>query len=400
MLIDQDLVTFLQYGFIALFSVSLCWLAASFSWHVVDACKGRINTTIYLPRILKSIAVLLAGILVSTKGSEVSATDSSTDTHAVTDSYDSASSPDALLGVALGGSAVANVALTTYIVARRRQTLRATSFLQTAIPTSDESRVEESIKEENQHTDWSVLVRVLGTPLVETREGLSVQFGKGKALELLTWMTEHRESSTRSAARTALWNENVQDSTFANVVSDIRRSLNVVIDTPDETEWVPRTFTDRMPLHDAIITDAQLLDSRLKQFIKTPTEEARAGLQDALGYVRDLPFAGANYAWADAEGITTTHVITAVQAAVVLAEDAMNRGDTGLLFTASEKGLRVLPGHEELVALRMKGHSRLGNRAAIKLEWESYARSVEADAWAGGEPSEALRELATTLSKV
>ena len=399
MLIDQNLVTYVQHGLVGLFAVSFCWLAVSFSWHFVNACRGRINTTVYLPRILKSLAVVLAGILVSTKGSVVSAADSSTGTRVVANS-DSHPPSNAILGVALGGSAAANIALTTYVLARRRQTLRSASFAQSVVPASHALRIEKSVKEVNQYPEWSVLVRVLGTPVVETRDGVAVQFGKGKALELLTWMTEHRESSTRSAARTALWNENVQDSTFANVVSDIRRSLNVAIGTPDDMEWVPRTFTDRMPLHDAIITDAQLLELRLKQFVKKPTEEARVELHEALGYVRDLPFAGANYAWADAEGITTTHVITAVQAAVVLAEDAMKRGDTGLLFTASERGLRVLPGHEELVALRMKGHSRLGNRAAIKLEWESYARSVEADAWAGGEPSEALRELATTLSKV
>ena len=400
MLIDQNVAMYVQYGLAALFAAAMCWLVASFLWHVFNACRGRVNTSIYLPQILKTLAVALAGILLSSKGSVVSATVAPTTARAVVADKSATSSTNTVLGVALGGSAIANVALGAYALARRRQALRATSFTQATAPTPNEEQREISAQVATPDESWLVLVRVLGTPLVQTRDGRSVQFGKGKALELLTWMTEHRESSTRSAARTALWSENVQDSTFANVVSDIRRSLNVVIETPDESEWVPRTFTDRMPLHDAIITDAQLLAFRLKQFMNRSSSETRTELQDALAYVRDLPFAGANYAWADAEGITTTHVITAVQAAVVLAQDAMNRGDTSLLFSASEKGLRVLPGHEELVALRMKGHSRLGNRAAIKLEWESYARSVEADAWAGGEPSQALRELATTLSRV
>jgi hypothetical protein len=89
-----------------------------------------------------------------------------------------------------------------------------------------------------------------------------------------------------------------------------------------------------------------------------------------------------------------------VRAAVALAELSILQGDTALLFASTERGLRVLPGHEELVLLRMRGHAQLGNRAAIKMEWEAYARAVEADAWAGGEPSEVLREAAEELSKV
>ena len=87
-----------------------------------------------------------------------------------------------------------------------------------------------------------------------------------------------------------------------------------------------------------------------------------------------------------------------VKAAVLLGEFAIQNDDTELLFTSTECGLRVLPGHEELVALRMRGHSRVGNRSAIKQEWESYARAIEADSWAGAVPSPDLRSLAEFLS--
>ena len=123
-----------------------------------------------------------------------------------------------------------------------------------------------------------------------------------------------------------------------------------------------------------------------------------ADLSEKLSMVGNLPFWGANYAWADAEGITTSHVIKVVRAAVLLGEHAIDIGDTELLFMATESGLRVLPGHEELVSLRMKGHAKVGNRAAIKLEWESYARAVEADSWAGSVPSQELEKFATRLS--
>jgi hypothetical protein len=78
----------------------------------------------------------------------------------------------------------------------------------------------------------------------------------------------------------------------------------------------------------------------------------------------------------------------------------MKVNETKTLFYVTEIGLRVLPGYKELVALRMKGHSKVGNRSAIKLEWEAYARAVEADAWARGAPSSQLEDLAKSLAQV
>jgi hypothetical protein len=115
--------------------------------------------------------------------------------------------------------------------------------------------------------------------------------------------------------------------------------------------------------------------------------------------VRNLPLSGADYAWADGEGITTSHVIKVVKAAVLLGEYAIENDDSELLFMATERGLRVLPGHEQLVSLRMRGHARGGNRTAIKYEWESYARAIASDSWAGAVPSSELEDLARELSQ-
>jgi hypothetical protein len=46
----------------------------------------------------------------------------------------------------------------------------------------------------------------------------------------------------------------------------------------------------------------------------------------------------------------------------------------------------------------MRGHACRGNRSAIKHEWESYARAIEADSWAGAVPSPELEELARELA--
>ncbi|MFM8265050.1 MAG: hypothetical protein ACKOAI_03130, partial [Acidimicrobiia bacterium] len=65
--------------------------------------------------------------------------------------------------------------------------------------------------------DWSVLVRVLGPVEVQERDAGEVRFRKSKSVELLCWLALHRDRPTASAARTALWEIDVEDATFHNV---------------------------------------------------------------------------------------------------------------------------------------------------------------------------------------
>ena len=60
------------------------------------------------------------------------------------------------------------------------------------------------------------------------------------------------------------------------------------------------------------------------------------------------------------------------------------------MFWATGQGLRVLPGHEELIALRMRAHHRAGDLSGVRLEWESYERVLDADPWSDGEPAQKL----------
>lgn len=295
----------------------------------------------------------------------------------------------------LAGSIAANAGFAAIHVRRHLARVRRHKFSIAENCAQDQTTV--FAAESFDSPDWSVVVRVLGPPLVMTSDGQRISFDKGKALELLVWMSEHRDVSTRSAARTALWDGAVKDATFSNVVSEVRRSLNS--GHPDQLEdWIPRTFTDDLPLHHGVVTDAQLLEVATKNF-ERDRDRFATDLVRQLTEVRNLPFSGADYGWADGEGITTSHVIKVVRAAVLVGEYAIEQGDDELLFMATERGLRVLPGHEQLVSLRMRGHARRGNRSAIKYEWESYARAVEADSWAGAEPSRELEELARELSR-
>ena len=111
----------------------------------------------------------------------------------------------------------------------------------------------------------------------------------------------------------------------------------------------------------------------------------------------DMPIAGTNYLWPDAEGITSNLALLATSVTTELAAHALSIGDTDLVFWATGQGLTVLPGHEELIGLRMQAHARAGDLAAVRQEWESYERIIVADAWSAGEPAPKLLKLRREL---
>ncbi len=242
-----------------------------------------------------------------------------------------------------------------------------------------------------------IVVGLLGGVEVHTRTGEAGSFERSKTVELIAWLTTHRDRATRTGARTALWDLDVRDATFANVVSEARRALARLVPPPDGEEWVARTLTDQLPVHDLVVTDADLVEDRLAHARVQPPSQAIEALRPAVELVRDMPFAGTSYLWPDAEGITSNLVLLAISATAEFAAHALSLGDTDAVFWATGKGLRVLPGHEELIALRMQAHARAGDLAGVRQEWESYERVLVADAWSDGEPAPKLLALRREL---
>jgi hypothetical protein len=113
--------------------------------------------------------------------------------------------------------------------------------------------------------------------------------------------------------------------------------------------------------------------------------------------VRDLPFAGTDYLWPDSEGITSNFILSVITGSVLAAEHALQQGDTEEVFWATGQGLKVLHGHEELVALRMRAYGEVGDRVGVNAEWSSYERSLLNDSWSGGAPSSRIVELRREL---
>jgi hypothetical protein len=189
----------------------------------------------------------------------------------------------------------------------------------------------------------------------------------------------------------------VRDTTFANVVSDARRTLARLVAPATGEEWIGRTLTDDLPLHPLVITDADVLADRLRAARGLAPADAIDTLRPALALVRDIPFAGSGYLWPDTEGVTSELILLVTSAAAVLAGHSLGLGDVAGVFWATGQGLKVLPGHEELISLRMRAYGRTGDLAGVRHEWESYERVLNAEVWSDGEPAPKLVALRKEL---
>ena len=228
-------------------------------------------------------------------------------------------------------------------------------------------------------------------------EGDAVRFEKSKALELVTWLATHRTRSSRAAARTALWDLDVRDATFANVVSDARRSLARHLPPPSGEEWVRRTLTEELVLHDGVATDADVIRAHVAHARGRPPQEAMTLLRPAVDLVRGVPFSTTGYLWPDTEGIASDFVLLATSVTAEYARLALEVGDTEAVFWATGLGLNVIAGQETLIGLRMEAHAGAGDLSGVRVEWESYERTLDGDPWSDGEPAPKLVALRRQL---
>jgi hypothetical protein len=240
-------------------------------------------------------------------------------------------------------------------------------------------------------------VQLLGPVAVQSADGDLVGFDRSKAQELVVWLSQHRRRPTRTSARTALWDLAVRDATFSNVVSDARRSMAKVVTPPDGQEWIARTMNEELPLHDLVISDVELLADRVAAARSCQPLAAIAILRPGVASIQGMPFAGTSYLWPDAEGLTSALILLATSAAAELAAHYLVIGDIDGVFWATGQGLKVLAGHEELIAIRMRAHAHRGDLAGVRSEWDSYERAINADTWAAAQPSPKLVDLRREL---
>jgi hypothetical protein len=108
----------------------------------------------------------------------------------------------------------------------------------------------------------------------------------------------------------------------------------------------------RLFLDPRIVTDAEDLRDVLIAAESGQGESSIRTLQQSLYQVRGLPFSSVGYAWADAEGITSTLVWRVTRAVECVARVATAAGDRTALLDAIAAGLRMSPGDEQFLALQ------------------------------------------------
>jgi hypothetical protein len=217
--------------------------------------------------------------------------------------------------------------------------------------------------------DWQICVRIMGPVEVANRSWETLRFERSKSTELLTWLVMHRERPTRIAARTALWEVSIEDSTFNNVVSGVRRAIN-----QNGQNLLAKESNDVFRIGSEVITDVEILQTAIEKVKLNGGSDDFLALRKALELVRDLPFAGENFVWADTEGITSNVVLTIISGALLLSDFYMSQQDLSGVFWATGQGLKALRGHEALIAMRMKAHAQERNISGINSEWLAYER--------------------------
>ncbi len=205
---------------------------------------------------------------------------------------------------------------------------------------------------------WDIVLRLYGFPYVESRNGVRASFAKKRSVEVLAWLGMNMDRPRRSAVRTAVWDIEISDASFSTVMSDIRRGIESVTIGRNRAEIFPPTFSDHIEVGVGLITDFDLLQRALKRFRDDETKVGEVIAE--LKQIRDIPFAGVNYMWADLDGTTTRMVLLALQAACEVAGWARNKNDVDTCADAVKAGLRVMPGHEELLAIQ---HSFISQRS-------------------------------------
>ena len=142
--------------------------------------------------------------------------------------------------------------------------------------------------------------------------------------------------------------------------------------------------------------DADLVRDHLTRARALSGAAAVDELRRALALVRGAPYAGRTFLWTDAEALPSTLTLLVTTVAAELGRRLLDENDAEGVFAATAVGLDVLPGHEELIALRLRAHALRDDRSALRREYASYEQAILADPW-DGEPAPSLVALCREL---
>ncbi|MEZ5259668.1 MAG: hypothetical protein R2705_23140 [Ilumatobacteraceae bacterium] len=227
------------------------------------------------------------------------------------------------------------------------------------------------------------------------RRTAEISFGRSKALELVAWLTRHRDAGTRSSARAALWETEVANGTFSNVVSrPAGRSTGRCSPRRSGSLARPRP---RLPLHRTIVSDVELIERDCTARSTPGARRRSVTLEAALELVGGAPFHGVigcgptpKDTWPTTPSSSPTWRWSCPNSASATVTSTLRRVGGGI---------DVGPG-ARAVGRKAPDASRAsrGDLAAVRREFASYERIVAADPFGTGDAAPQRSASATSCS--
>lgn len=230
-----------------------------------------------------------------------------------------------------------------------------------------------------------VLVSVLGP--VDVRGG-ERPITRRRSLELVVYLALHPEGVDEGRLRAVLWPEsNPSRENFNQTVSRARQPLG---HASDGTLHLPRLNDEesaRYHLGSEVASDAALLEAAYVAARRDGSEAHIEHLASMLAMIRGIPFEGTKggWQWTFTEGHAARLASFAADAAHLVAQWLLQRGDVQRALWATSQGLRAAPGDEVLYRDRMQAHDQAGNKAGVEGVMEELRRTVE-----DGEPYDSV----------
>lgn len=232
-----------------------------------------------------------------------------------------------------------------------------------------------AVVENAASVDEGVLVaRVLGP--VELEGGRIID--RRKSEELVVYLALHPTGASEQMLKTALWPDSAPTShTFNQVVSRARICLGT---GPDGSHYLPRLDAGAYRLSEWVTTDVDRLEAAFRNARVHASADTVEQLASALRLVRGQPFQGVKtgYEWAHSEGFATRLEILTADAAHLVAEWHVERGEATAALWAAGQGLLAAPLDEALYRDRMRAYAMTGNHSAVESVMRELARAMDA----------------------
>ncbi len=223
-----------------------------------------------------------------------------------------------------------------------------------------------------------LLVKVLGVPAVPDRPGLG-----RRELILTVYLACQNGPVAASAVQDALWGgKPVETKTVWNVIGSTRKALG---DLPDGASVLPaadRTRGGTLRLARGVTTDLAVMRRLVACATAASSSEAVDLLREALQLVSGPPFDAVGYDWAHRDQDVAEASTLIEQATEQLVDLALEAGQVDVARDAIVRGLRGLPGNEELYRCRMRVEHRAGNLAGVTAAYEelvTYLADLETE---------------------